>query len=258
MTQVAAVTGVTGYVGGRLVPELRDAGFRVREREEASEDVRADRVIRTLPPIGSEIAVGATVTLVVSTGPEQVTVPNVVGQDVDEARDRLEAARGRGGAGPRAGTPIAGRGGPDAPRRRPKSADDHEMVTGRNSVVEALRTRIPATTLYIAARIEMDERTKEILQLATRRGLPILEVMRPELDRITGHDSVHQGVALKVPPYEYAHPVDMLEAAVKRQQKPLFVALDGITDPRNLGAIIRSVAAFGGQASSSRSVVRSA
>ncbi|KQM29223.1 MULTISPECIES: 23S rRNA (guanosine(2251)-2'-O)-methyltransferase RlmB [Frigoribacterium] len=163
------------------------------------------------------------------------------------ARERLEAARGRGGAGPRAGSPIAGRGGPDAPRRRPKSADDHEMVTGRNSVVEALRTRIPATTLYIAARIEMDERTKEILQLATRRGLPILEVMRPELDRITGHDSVHQGVALKVPPYEYAHPVDMLEAAVKRQQKPLFVALDGITDPRNLGAIIRSVAAFGGQ-----------
>jgi serine/threonine-protein kinase len=49
-------------------------------------------VIRTLPPIGSEIAVGATVTLVVSTGPEQVTVPNVVGDDVDEARDRLEAA----------------------------------------------------------------------------------------------------------------------------------------------------------------------
>ena len=71
---------------------LRDAGFRVRERREPSEDVREGRVIRTLPPIGSEIAVGATVTLVVSTGPEEVTVPNVVGQDVDEARDRLEAA----------------------------------------------------------------------------------------------------------------------------------------------------------------------
>ena len=163
------------------------------------------------------------------------------------ARERLDAARGRAGNGPRAGSAVAGRGGQEAPRRRPKSADDSEMVTGRNSVLEALRTRIPASTLYIAARIEMDDRTKEILTLATRRGLPVLEVMRPELDRLTGPDSVHQGVALKVPPYQYAHPIDLLEASVKRQQTPLFVALDGITDPRNLGAIIRSVGAFGGQ-----------
>ena len=87
-----AVPDVEGLSRRRARSRLRDAGFRVREREEASEDVRADRVIRTLPPIGSEIAVGATVTLVVSTGPEQVTVPNVVGNDVDEARARLEAA----------------------------------------------------------------------------------------------------------------------------------------------------------------------
>ena len=99
------------------------------------------------------------------------------------ARERLDAARGRAGNGPRAGSAVAGRGGQEAPRRRPKSADDSEMVTGRNSVLEALRTRIPASTLYIAARIEMDDRTKEILQLATRRGLPVLEVMRPEIGR---------------------------------------------------------------------------
>jgi 23S rRNA (guanosine2251-2'-O)-methyltransferase len=71
--------------------------------------------------------------------------------------------------------------------------------------------------------------------------------MRPELDRLTGPDSVHQGLALKVPPYEYAHPTELLDQVERRGQKPLFVALDGITDPRNLGAIIRSVAAFGGQ-----------
>jgi len=139
----------------------------------------------------------------------------------------------------------------DAPRqqqRRPvKSADESEMVTGRNSVLEALRARIPATTLYVAARIEYDEPRKEILQLATSRGVPMLEVMRPELDRLAGFDSVHQGVALKVPPYEYAHPMELLDKVVSRGQVPLLVALDGITDPRNLGAIIRSVAAFGGQ-----------
>jgi len=132
-------------------------------------------------------------------------------------------------------------------KRSPKSSDESEMVTGRNSVLEALRAKIPTTTLYMAARIEFDDRVKEILQLATSRGIPILEVMRPELDRLAGFDSVHQGVALKVPPYEYAHPMELLDKIVSRGQVPLLVALDGITDPRNLGAIIRSVAAFGGQ-----------
>ena len=137
-------------------------------------------------------------------------------------------------------------GGKPAARPAKKSSDDAELVTGRNSVLEALRPKIPVTTLYIAARIEFDDRVKEILQLATSRGIPILEVMRPELDRLAGFDSVHQGVALKVPPYEYAHPMGLLDKVISRGQVPLLVALDGITDPRNLGAIIRSVAAFGG------------
>jgi 23S rRNA (guanosine2251-2'-O)-methyltransferase len=130
-------------------------------------------------------------------------------------------------------------------RRRAKS-DDTELVTGRNSVVEALRAGIPATTLYIAARTEMDERVKEALSVATHRGIPVLEVMRPELDRMAGRDAVHQGLALKVPPYEYAHPGELLDLTIRKGQTPLFVALDGVTDPRNLGAIIRSTAAFGG------------
>lgn len=132
-----------------------------------------------------------------------------------------------------------------APRRRPN--DDNEYVTGRNSVLEALRTKIPATTLYIAQRVEMDDRVKEMLAIAHKRELPMLEVTRPELDRMAGFDGVHQGVALKVPPYEYAHPQDLLEEVIDSGATPLFVALDGVTDPRNLGAIIRSTAAFGGQ-----------
>jgi 23S rRNA (guanosine2251-2'-O)-methyltransferase len=154
------------------------------------------------------------------------------------AQERLEAARAK-----------HGKTGDGAPRRapRPKRSDDSELVTGRNSVVEALRARIPATTLYVAARIEMDDRVKEALSLATKRGIPVLEVMRPELDRLSGPDAVHQGVALKVPPYEYAHPADLVDRVISRGQTPLLVALDGVTDPRNLGAIVRSVAAFGGQ-----------
>jgi len=161
------------------------------------------------------------------------------------ANERLEAARTRHGRGTGARSNESG--GPRRPAPRARRSDEGEIVTGRNSVVEALRTRIPATTLYIAARVEMDERVKEALSLATKRDIPVLEVMRPELDRLSGPDAVHQGIALKVPAYEYAHPLELLDRVEGRGQVPLLVALDGVTDPRNLGAIIRSVAAFGGQ-----------
>jgi 23S rRNA (guanosine2251-2'-O)-methyltransferase len=128
-----------------------------------------------------------------------------------------------------------------------KSGDDTETVTGRNSVLEALRAKIPATAFYIAQRVEMDDRVKEMLSIATNRGIPVLEVTRQELDRMAGFDGVHQGVAIKVPPYEYGHPQDLLEEVIDSGETPLFVALDGVTDPRNLGAIMRSAAAFGSQ-----------
>ncbi|WP_300267539.1 23S rRNA (guanosine(2251)-2'-O)-methyltransferase RlmB [Microbacterium sp.] len=156
------------------------------------------------------------------------------------AAERYAAAGGRGKAS--TGSGGANRKGSG----RSKSNDDTEHVTGRNSVLEALRAKIPATAFYIAQRVEMDDRVKEMLSIATHRGIPVLEVTRPELDRMAGFDGVHQGVALKVPPYEYAHPQDLLEQVIERGDLPLFVALDGITDPRNLGAIIRSTAAFGG------------
>ena len=127
-----------------------------------------------------------------------------------------------------------------------RDAQDVELVTGRNSVLEALRARIPATALYIAAKTELDDRVREILGLATGRNIPVLEVMRSELDRMTPEHTVHQGVVLKAKPYEYAHPMDLLERAQRNGETPLIAVLDGITDPRNLGAIIRSIAAFGG------------
>ncbi|MEF2976800.1 23S rRNA (guanosine(2251)-2'-O)-methyltransferase RlmB [Subtercola sp. YIM 133946] len=163
-----------------------------------------------------------------------------------EKRQRI-AGEGRAGAG-RPGGRGTGPQDPSRQQRRPAAkGEESEVVTGRNSVVEALRAKIPATALYIGTRVEYDERVKEILALATNRGIPVLEVMKPELDRLAGFDSVHQGVALKVPPYEYAHPVDLYDEIVASRETPLLVALDGITDPRNLGAIIRSTAAFGGQ-----------
>src|SRR5262249_56561377 len=72
-----------------------------------------------------------------------------------------------------------------------------------------------------------------------------MEAGRAELDRLTAR-AVHQGLALRIAPYVYAHPADLTARAAARGEPPLIVALDGVTDPRNLGAIARSAAAFGG------------
>ena len=110
-------------------------------------------------------------------------------------------------------------------------------------MLESLRTGVPVSTMYIASRIDSDDRVRESLQIAADAGIPVLETPRTELDRITD-GAVHQGLAAQVPPYDYAHPKDFIDSDVPGT--PLVVALDSITDPRNLGAIVRSVAAFGG------------
>ena len=83
------------------------------------------------------------------------------------------------------------------------------------------------------------------MQRAGDAGISILEVPRGELDRLTAN-GMHQGIGLQVPPYRYAHPDDLLAVAHDNHERPLLVALDNITDPRNLGAVIRSVEEFGG------------
>jgi 23S rRNA (guanosine2251-2'-O)-methyltransferase len=117
-------------------------------------------------------------------------------------------------------------------------------VLGRNPVLECLRAGVPATALYVALGTEADERLTESVSRAADLGIAILEVPRSDLDRMTSNH-MHQGIALQVPPYNYTHPDDLLAIATK-SPPALLVALDNISDPRNLGAIVRSVAAFGG------------
>ncbi|MFI9641611.1 23S rRNA (guanosine(2251)-2'-O)-methyltransferase RlmB [Micromonospora sp. NPDC051925] len=152
----------------------------------------------------------------------------------------------RAGAGGRGGKPT-GRSGPRvAPGRKSNpSRDTPELLVGRNPVLEALRAQVPATALYTAQGIDADDRINEITRTAADRGIAILEISRAELDRMTG-GVLHQGVGLQVPPFAY-QPFEDLVAAALEQAAPLLVALDGVTDPRNLGAVIRSAAAFGAQ-----------
>ncbi|MDG3009268.1 23S rRNA (guanosine(2251)-2'-O)-methyltransferase RlmB [Rhodococcus sp. D2-41] len=145
------------------------------------------------------------------------------------AEQKQQGGRGQGGRGP----------------QRRKSDDGPETVLGRNPVLECLRAGVPATALYVAVGTENDDRLSESVQRAADANISILEVPRTDLDRLSAN-GLHQGVALQVPPYRYAHPDDLLAAARTAQEPALLVALDNITDPRNLGAVVRSVAAFGG------------
>ncbi|HEY3016019.1 MAG TPA: 23S rRNA (guanosine(2251)-2'-O)-methyltransferase RlmB [Nocardioides sp.] len=128
--------------------------------------------------------------------------------------------------------------------KRKAAPGEAEWVAGRNSVVEALRAGMPATAVYVAEGTERDGRLREAFQLAAEAGVALMEVPRGELDRMTG-GAVHQGLAARVPAYEYAHPDDLLDKAAEAGEPPLIVALDSVTDPRNLGAVVRSASGFG-------------
>lgn len=174
---------------------------------------------------------------------------------------RRKAAAERSAA-PRASSPVkpptagaaprtspaheSGRGPQGGPPRRRDAEMATETVVGRNPVAEALTAGVPARALQVVLPAEADPRIDELLRLAAARGVPVIEVGRRDLDRITA-GAVHQGVALSVPPYRYQHPRDVFDRALLDPATALVVALDGVTDPRNLGAIARSAAAFGAQ-----------
>jgi 23S rRNA (guanosine2251-2'-O)-methyltransferase len=146
--------------------------------------------------------------------------------------ERSAANRGRA-------TKVAGN------RRRAGDGETPETVLGRNPVVECLRAGVPATALQVVIGGTTDERVREALHLAADMGISILEVAKGDMDKMAG-GALHQGLALQVPPYAYAHPDELLEIAAESGEPGMIVALDGVTDPRNLGAVVRSVGAFGG------------
>jgi 23S rRNA (guanosine2251-2'-O)-methyltransferase len=122
---------------------------------------------------------------------------------------------------------------------RRQSAQD--AVAGKNSVVEALRAKVPAKELVVAIKVEIDEKISEAIRLAKNSDLPIKELPRRALDDLTGSAN-HQGIALVIKPFNYTE----FDKLITNAKKPMMlIGLDGITDPHNLGAVVRSAAAFG-------------
>ena len=178
------------------------------------------------------------------------------GATVGSGGQSRKGLRGRGPtprAADRTGHPAARRPAAESASRakggggtgaRSRRADAPELVAGRNAVAEALRAKVPVTALYVAIGIEADERVTESVRLAGNRGISLVEVSRAELDRMTG-GLPSQGLAAQVPPFRYVDLPDVLAVADEATAPALLVAVDGVTDPRNLGALIRSAVAFG-------------
>ncbi|MFI6575420.1 23S rRNA (guanosine(2251)-2'-O)-methyltransferase RlmB [Nocardiopsis sp. NPDC050513] len=136
----------------------------------------------------------------------------------------------------------------EAAARPQRRAADSDLLVGRNPVVEALRAGMPASRLFLANSLDPDERVTEAARVAGDCGIEVVEVTRAELDRRCESNgqpgAAHQGLALQVRPYRYWAVEDLLERALESDTAPLVVALDGVTDPHNLGAVARSAAAF--------------
>ncbi|EEH66479.1 RNA methyltransferase, TrmH family, group 3 [Actinomyces urogenitalis DSM 15434] len=130
-------------------------------------------------------------------------------------------------------------------RRRFDVPEGYEIVCGRNAVAEAARAGVPISRVFMAVSAESDDRLGAVVRRATLIGCPVLETTKLDLEALTD-GAVHQGVAIEVPAYGYTSALDLLDRARAVGHTPLLVALDQVTDPHNLGAVLRSTGAFGG------------
>jgi 23S rRNA (guanosine2251-2'-O)-methyltransferase len=115
-------------------------------------------------------------------------------------------------------------------------------IYGINSVTEALKARGRAFEWIGMAKERHDLRLQRLIEESRKLGIPVRFVQRTELDRMAGH-AAHQGVVAVTSAKQYNDLDDVIDA--KRGQYSLIVVLDGVEDPHNLGAILRTTDAAG-------------
>ncbi len=118
-----------------------------------------------------------------------------------------------------------------------------EIIYGLNPVIEALRGTRQAFELFVAG-TGTDKRLEKLLKLAKERNVPVRNREKSDIARLCGSEH-HQGVALRVEEFSYAELDDILNRCRATGSPGLVLVLDGIQDPHNLGAIIRSAACAG-------------
>lgn len=121
-----------------------------------------------------------------------------------------------------------------------------DLIYGRHTLVAALESDRQLNRIWVTPRLRYDPRFHTLLQKAKGNGAVIDEVDNRRLDQLT-HGATHQGIVAQVAPYEYMELGDLIAQAQATNEQPVLVAVDGITDPHNLGAIIRTAEALGAQ-----------
>src|SRR5262245_25505689 len=173
-----------------------------------------------------------------------------------ETRRRAHGVAGSSAAGARAGAPHRGRRSGDGSAPDRARGTEHEgsgyasearsasLLVGVHPVLEALRARTRAISRILLSRERRDHRAGEIARLAREAGISVQHVPPEALDRIAPRGLPHQGVAAEIAAHAYPDSETLLANAGPRS---LFVLLDEVQDPRNLGAIARTAAAVGAQ-----------
>ena len=124
--------------------------------------------------------------------------------------------------------------------------EDSDLIYGRHSVLSILNSDRQINRVWITTKLRYQSQFCSLLMEAKTKGAVIDEVTIERLAQIT-HGGNHQGIAIQVAAYNYVELADLIIKAASQTDSPVIVVADGITDPHNLGAIIRTTEAIGGQ-----------
>lgn len=119
----------------------------------------------------------------------------------------------------------------------------NELVVGRNPVKEAAASGLRIKTVFVAADPAYGS-MRDVIDSLAGTGADYKEVTKRDLDRASD-GAAHQGVAVEVEEYDYWDLEDLILRAIEKVEPGLIVALDHVTDPHNVGAVLRSAGAFG-------------
>ncbi len=129
-------------------------------------------------------------------------------------------------------------------RSAPRETENDGVIEGRNAVTEALRTDISIDKIFIAKGTATDKSLGFIASTARDRGIVVVDADKRKLDSMSKTHS-HQGVIALAAVRDYASVEDILQVAKDRGEKPFILVCDELTDPQNLGAVIRTADASG-------------
>ncbi|NDL68208.1 23S rRNA (guanosine(2251)-2'-O)-methyltransferase RlmB [Anaerotalea alkaliphila] len=124
-------------------------------------------------------------------------------------------------------------------REEGDKASQELVIEGRNAVMEAFKANRSIDRLFLLDQENLDGPIKKIVSEARKRGIITKFETKERLDQLTG-GAKHQGVVAFVAAYDYVELEDILELAREKGEPPFLVILDGIEDPHNLGAILRT------------------